>query len=181
MKILRKKRRGLSLIELVVALSLVSIILMIVGPFFISNYKTLNKTSNQIDFQREAKSIMNYFTKSAMESSNILNVSNVRKKDSNNLEDNKVNSKDGYLKVTFNNEDNSRETEFRFEDGSLYMKTNDQKETKIGDFVKEINLTALPNGNSFKNAKSIKIEILLDNKNNKSYKVSDILTFRNKN
>ena len=46
MKNLKLKRRGLSLIELVVALSLIAIILMIVGPFFISNYVTLDKTSN---------------------------------------------------------------------------------------------------------------------------------------
>ncbi|WP_415347828.1 PilW family protein, partial [Clostridium perfringens] len=58
MKNLKLRKRGLSLIELVVALSLIAIILMIVSPFFISNYVTLDKTSNQIDFQREAKAIM---------------------------------------------------------------------------------------------------------------------------
>ena len=78
MKNLKFKRRGLSLIELVVALSLIAIILMIVGPFFISNYVTLDKTSNQIDFQREAKAIMNYFTDSAMEASNIESLTNVK-------------------------------------------------------------------------------------------------------
>ncbi|MHC9332829.1 PulJ/GspJ family protein, partial [Clostridium perfringens] len=54
MKSLKFKIRGLSLIELVVALSLIALILMIVGPFFISIYVTLDKTSNHIDFQREA-------------------------------------------------------------------------------------------------------------------------------
>ncbi|WP_242652028.1 pilus assembly FimT family protein [Clostridium perfringens] len=41
MKNLKLRKRGLSLIELVVALSLITIILMIVSPFFISNYVTL--------------------------------------------------------------------------------------------------------------------------------------------
>ena len=74
MKNLKLRKRGLSLIELVVALSLIAIILMIVSPFFISNYVTLDKTSNQIDFQREAKSIMNYFTESSMEASKISSI-----------------------------------------------------------------------------------------------------------
>ncbi|MDJ0292618.1 prepilin-type N-terminal cleavage/methylation domain-containing protein, partial [Bacillus safensis] len=82
MKNLKLRKRGLSLIELVVALSLITIILMIVSPFFISNYVTLDKTSNQIDFQREAKSIMNYFTESSMEASKISSIKIDNSKDS---------------------------------------------------------------------------------------------------
>ncbi|EJT6477345.1 prepilin-type N-terminal cleavage/methylation domain-containing protein [Clostridium perfringens] len=191
MKSLKFKRRGLSLIELVVALSLIAIILMIVGPFFISNYVTLDKTSNQIDFQREAKAIMNYFTDSAMEASNIESLTNVKNEvlSNNNytesLKKNSLKSKDGYLKLTFNNSENKNEhTTFILKDRSLYMKKNDSEEFKIGDLVSSIELTSLTEGgliNNFKNANAIKIEIKFDTKNNTPYKVSNILTFRNKN
>ncbi|EOU2000980.1 TPA: prepilin-type N-terminal cleavage/methylation domain-containing protein [Clostridium perfringens] len=191
MKNLKFKRRGLSLIELVVALSLIAIILMIVGPFFISNYVTLDKTSNQIDFQREAKAIMNYFTDSAMEASNIESLTNVKNEvlSNNNytesLKKNSLKSKDGYLKLTFNNSENKNEhTTFILKDRSLYMKKNDSEEFKIGDLVSSIELTSLTEGgliNNFKNANAIKIEIKFDTKNNTPYKVSNILTFRNKN
>ncbi|EGT0692418.1 prepilin-type N-terminal cleavage/methylation domain-containing protein [Clostridium perfringens] len=191
MKNLKLKRRGLSLIELVVALSLIAIILMIVGPFFISNYVTLDKTSNQIDFQREAKAIMNYFTDSAMEASNIESLTNVKNEvlSNNNytesLKKNSLKSKDGYLKLTFNNSKNKNEhTTFILKDRSLYMKKNDSEEFKIGDLVSSIELTSLTEGgliNNFKNANAIKIEITFDTKNNTPYKVSNILTFRNKN
>ena len=191
MKSLKLKRRGLSLIELVVALSLIAIILMIVGPFFISNYVTLDKTSNQIDFQREAKAIMNYFTDSAMEASNIESLTNVKKEvlSNNNytesLKKDSLKSKDGYLKLTFNNSENKNEhTTFILKDRSLYMKKNDSEEFKIGDLVSSIELTSLTEGgliNNFKNANAIKIEIKFDTKNNTPYKVSNILTFRNKN
>ncbi|MGV1055248.1 PilW family protein [Clostridium perfringens] len=191
MKNLKLKRRGLSLIELVVALSLIAIILMIVGPFFISNYVTLDKTSNQIDFQREAKAIMNYFTDSAMEASNIESLTNVKNEvlSNNNytesLKKNSLKSKDGYLKLTFNNSENKNEhTTFILKDRSLYMKKNDSEEFKIGDLVSSIELTSLTEGeliNNFKNANAIKIEITFDTKNNAPYKVSNILTFRNKN
>lgn len=194
MKNLKLKRRGLSLIELVVALSLIAIILMIVGPFFISNYVTLDKTSNQIDFQREAKAIMNYFTDSAMEASNIESLTNVKNEvlSNNNytesLKKNSLKSKDGYLKLTFNNSENKNEhTTFILKDRSLYMK-RDSEEFKIGDLVSSIELTSLTEGvsqreviNNFKNANAIKIEITFDTKNNTPYKVSNILTFRNKN
>ncbi|MDK0872317.1 prepilin-type N-terminal cleavage/methylation domain-containing protein [Clostridium perfringens] len=191
MKSLKLKRRGLSLIELVVALSLIAIILMIVGPFFISNYVTLDKTSNQIDFQREAKAIMNYFTNSAMEASNIESLTNVKNEvlSNNNytesLKKNSLKSNEGYLKLTFNNSENKNEhTTFILKDRSLYMKKNDSEEFKIGDLVSSIELTSLTEGgliNNFKNANAIKIEIKFDTKNNTPYKVSNILTFRNKN
>ena len=196
MKSLKLKRRGLSLIELVVALSLIAIILMIVGPFFISNYVTLDKTSNQIDFQREAKAIMNYFTDSAMEASNIESLTNVRNEvlSNNNytesLKKNSLKSNEGYLKLTFNNSENKNEhTTFILKDRSLYMKKNDSEEFKIGDLVSSIELTSLTEEstqdkeeiNNFKNANAIKIEITFDTKKNTPYKVSNILTFRNKN
>ena len=195
MKSLKLKRRGLSLIELVVALSLIAIILMIVGPFFISNYVTLDKTSNQIDFQREAKSIMNYFTDSAMEASNIESLTNLKNEvlSNNNytesLKKDSLKSKDGYLKLTFNNSENKNEhTTFILKDRSLYMKKKDSEEFKIGDLVSSIELTSLTEGvsqreviNNFKNASAIKIEITFDTKKNTPYKVSNILTFRNKN
>lgn len=196
MKSLKLKRRGLSLIELVVALSLIAIILMIVGPFFISNYVTLDKTSNQIDFQREAKAIMNYFTDSAMEASNIESLTNVKNEvlSNNNytesLKKNSLKSNEGYLKLTFNNSKNKNEhTTFILKDKSLYMKKNDSEEFKIGDLVSSIELTSLTEEstqdkeeiNNFKNANAIKIEITFDAKKNTPYKVSNILTFRNKN
>ncbi|WP_415279312.1 PilW family protein [Clostridium perfringens] len=196
MKSLKLKRRGLSLIELVVALSLIAIILMIVGPFFISNYVTLDKTSNQIDFQREAKAIMNYFTNSAMEASNIESLTNVKNEvlSNNNytesLKKNSLKSNEGYLKLTFNNSKNKNEhTTFILKDRSLYMKKNDSEEFKIGDLVSSIELTSLTEEstqdkeeiNNFKNVNAIKIEITFDTKKNTPYKVSNILTFRNKN
>ena len=62
------------------------------------------------------------------------------------------------------------------------------EEFKIGDLVSSIELTSLTEGvsqreviNNFKNASAIKIEITFDTKKNTPYKVSNILTFRNKN
>ena len=110
MKNLKLRKRGLSLIELVVALSLIAIILMIVSPFFISNYVTLDKTSNQIDFQREAKSIMNYFTESSMEASKISSIKIDNSKDSIDLTRNSTTvglGKGDNISITFDNDESS--------------------------------------------------------------------------
>lgn len=188
MRDFKSKKRGISLIELVVALSLISIILMIVGPFFMSNYVTLDRTSNQIDFQREAKSIMNYFTDSAMEASNISSLTNVEKEVLSNdgtsyvksLSEETITS-DNYLKLTFDNsEAENDKVTFILKNETLYMQKNNGEEFKIGNLVKKVKLTSLTNGTEFKDASSIKIEIEFDTRNNKSYTVSNILTFRNK-
>ncbi len=100
---------------------------MIVSPFFISNYVTLDKTSNQIDFQREAKSIMNYFTESSMEASKISSIKIDNSKDSIDLTRNSTTvglGKGDNISITFDNDelDNNIKTTFRLENEVLYYK-----------------------------------------------------------
>ncbi len=185
MKNLKLRKRGLSLIELVVALSLIAIILMIVSPFFISNYVTLDKTSNQIDFQREAKMIMNYFTDSAMEASKISSIKIDNSKDSIDLTRNSTTvglGKGDNISITFDNDelDNNIKTTFRLENEVLYYKKDNKKEFQIGQFVKDIEFNALPSGTNFSTSNSIEVKIEFDTKYATPYEVSNILTFRNK-
>ena len=184
MKNLKLRKRGLSLIELVVALSLITIILMIVSPFFISNYVTLDKTSNQIDFQREAKSIMNYFTESSMEASKISSIKIDNSKDSIDLSRNSTTvglEKGDNISITFDNDElDNTKTTFRLENEVLYYKKDNKEEFQMGKFVKDIEFNALPSGKNFNIANSIEVKIEFDTKNATPYEVSKILTFRNK-
>lgn len=182
---LKTKRKGVSLIELVVALSLITIILMIVGPFFISNYRSLNKTSNQIDFQREAKVIMNYFTDSAMEASNIAAINLNNSKEDLDLAENSTAESIGRgdsISITFDNDDkkDTIETRFRLDDEILYYKKDNNKEVQIGQFIKKISFNAMPSGTNFERANSIELTIEFDTNNATPYEVSNTLTFRNK-
>lgn len=183
---LKNKKRGLSLIELVVALSLITIILMIVGPFFISNYKSLNKTSNQIDFQRESKVIMNYFSDAAMESGKIYRI----REGSQDIKLNKNNIASGNnLLITFYNGETEDEvrTSFWLNDGVLTynrkLESNnfkDNNKIKIGNFIKSITYSSIPDTSNFENATSIKVKIVFDTNNAEPYEVENIFTFRNK-
>ncbi|MGG5462958.1 PilW family protein [Clostridium sp. B9] len=182
---LKDKKRGLSLIELVVALSLITIILMIVGPFFISNYKSLNKTSNQIDFQRESKVILDHFGETAMECGEIFKI----KADAKDVDLSKTNNISGEnVIITFvNNEtENQVRTSFRLKNGTLTynrkLKSNNFKDNKItiGKFIKNITYTAMPKGTTFENANSIEVKIVFDTSNAEPYEVKNIFAFRNK-
>lgn len=182
---LKNKKRGLSLIELVVALSLMTIILMIVGPFFISNYKSLNKTSNQIDFQRESKVIMNYFSDAAMESEKIYEIQEGDKNIS--LDKNNTVSGNEVIITFYNGEtEDDIETSFGLNNGVLtYSKKLESKNFKdngitIGNFVKSITYTAIPDASNFEDATSIKVKIVFDTNNAEPYEIENIFTFRNR-
>lgn len=182
---LKNKKRGLSLIELVVALSLITIVLMIVGPFFISNYKSLNKTSNQIDFQRESKVIMNYFSDAAMESEKIYRIKEDNKDIK--LDENNIASGNNLLITFYNSEpEEDVKTSFWLNNGVLTynrkLESNNFKGDKvtIGNCIKSITYTSIPDRSNFDNATSIKVKIVFDTNNAEPYEVENIFTFRNR-
>lgn len=59
MRNLLKNRRGITLIELIVALSLVMVVMIPLSSFFITNYKNLYKVDKQIEAQRQAEKSIN--------------------------------------------------------------------------------------------------------------------------
>lgn len=59
MRNLLKNRRGITLIELIVALSLVMVVMIPLSSFFITNYKNLYKVDKQVEAQRQAEKSIN--------------------------------------------------------------------------------------------------------------------------
>lgn len=59
MRNLLKNRRGITLVELIVALSLVMVVMIPLSSFFITNYKNLYKVDKQIEAQRQAEKSIN--------------------------------------------------------------------------------------------------------------------------
>lgn len=62
-----RKRKGITLVELIITLGLIGVITGLVFSFFFSNKKTLNNVEIKTDLQYEAKIIMNEISKYAME------------------------------------------------------------------------------------------------------------------
>lgn len=62
-----RRKKGITLIELIITLGLIGVITALVFSFFFSNKRTLDKVEVKADLQYEAKEVMNKISKYAME------------------------------------------------------------------------------------------------------------------
>ncbi|WP_085829499.1 type II secretion system protein [Clostridium massiliodielmoense] len=90
-------KKGLTLIEVNLALVIFMILLAIVSPFFYSNFKSLNEADIRLELQRKGEKILEDINKKALEASGIEEL-----KDKNNV----------------------KEITFKYEDGSKYTWKN---------------------------------------------------------
>ncbi|NEZ49906.1 hypothetical protein FDB54_09805 [Clostridium botulinum] len=90
-------KKGLTLIEVNLALVIFMILLAIVSPFFYSNFKSLNEADIRLELQRKGEKILEDINKKALEASGIEEL-----KDKNNV----------------------KEITFKYEDGSKYIWKN---------------------------------------------------------
>lgn len=68
---MKKKVRGMTLIELIISISISTVILGIMGTFLISNSRMLTTTDLKSDMQRESQAISNEFLTRGVEATNI--------------------------------------------------------------------------------------------------------------
>ncbi|MBU3160436.1 type II secretion system GspH family protein [Clostridium frigoris] len=68
---LKTKKKGFTIIELLLALSLSGIVLTIFFSFFMTHQEALNKTQKKSELQMDTQLLTEYFSKSAMEASKI--------------------------------------------------------------------------------------------------------------
>lgn len=69
--------RGLTLIELLVTLAITGIILCIIVSFFITNVRTFDRASSEVDLQSEGQYALEYITLIAAQSRGIKSIENV--------------------------------------------------------------------------------------------------------
>lgn len=68
------KKKGFTLIEVLITISIMGIVMTALSNFFFTNYNTLNKVSKQIDLQSEGEKGMKKIVNSAIESKGIFQV-----------------------------------------------------------------------------------------------------------
>ena len=72
LKNMRIRKKGFTLIEILIALTIMLVVLSIAYSVFSSNYNILNQTEIKSDLQSEAQYALECFTKSSMETQNIV-------------------------------------------------------------------------------------------------------------
>ncbi|KGM94538.1 hypothetical protein Z968_11600 [Clostridium novyi A str. 4552] len=91
-------KKGLTLIEVNLALVIFMILLAIVSPFFYSNFKSLNEADIRLELQRKGEKILEDISKRALEASGIEEL-----KDKNNVKEITFKYEDG-IKYTWKND-----------------------------------------------------------------------------
>ncbi|GAA0777207.1 hypothetical protein GCM10008908_31960 [Clostridium subterminale] len=164
MMILNRKKKGVTLIELVIALGLLSIVTLFIFSFFFSNERKLEAINTRSDLQYEAKVILDTISKYAMAATKC-----------------EVDKElDGTVKavkaITFSRvEDDGTVTnegvKFIIEESNIYLSTKEDGKRLIGSHLQHIKA-------SDDTSKSIEIKLSLKEEDI-DYSVKESFLFRN--
>ncbi|WP_238884244.1 prepilin-type N-terminal cleavage/methylation domain-containing protein [Clostridium sp. YIM B02551] len=167
---MKKRKKGFTIIELLLVLALSAVVLGVVFSFFLSNTRTINATGVNSDLQEEAQDITEKITKDLMEAESIRAI---------------INS-DSVDVLTRNSCDISRvEIGFLTVESVTYLLSGSNLTKNgevIGTDVESLNVETL-DGRSFSQTKGVKITINLSKdfaNENYTYKASTNIIFRNK-
>ncbi|MDT8715478.1 prepilin-type N-terminal cleavage/methylation domain-containing protein [Clostridium sp. 19966] len=180
MKELKKVKKGFTLIELFLALALMSTILAIIFSFYIPHQKALNDTASKSQLQMDAQTIMQYFSKSALEASRISSLNSI-------TDTALLNSKTGEQNVselTFSVDDTAGNSQYTYQyamEGQK-LKYTDSKVSNavLAEDVNYIKITPIDKSIGECSGVSIKLELITSDGKIK-YDVNNDIYFRNKN
>ena len=167
-----KNKRGYTLVELILVISIIGVIITAIGSFLINNYKLFYKGDNQINIQNELQISMAYIVNNIMESSRVESIY-----DGNNES---LLSESGSVEVkgiVFLTTGGDRVTIERDSDNNLYMTKSSSEKVKIGESI--ISFKVSPLNSNFSNASGVKIE-LTGKGDEYTVKINNAVYFRNR-
>lgn len=187
------KKKGYTLLELIVSISLILIVLGVIYTFFLSNTKTIITTELGVDLQIEAQNIQDAILKYGTESKGISKINDITLSKSNkydyNEEGQDLSSNNGKLdikEIVFNVDDKSITFKYNSQNKELKLIENNNEKIigkNIESFkVRPIDYKINKEGN-FYETKGLEFSIILSTK--KGYSsvkspLSIIVKFRNK-
>ncbi|MGK0468711.1 PilW family protein [Clostridium sp.] len=155
-------KKGITLIELIIAMAISAIVLSVISTFFFTNYNTLNSVNKDLELQSQGEKAINFMVDNIIEG---YGVAEVKKIDGSDVVLNSS-SETEITKLSVIKQD-SDETEynsnFEMDSGVLkYMKgTEGAVNREICKSIKSIKITPLPSGESFTDCKGIGIKITM--------------------
>lgn len=171
-----KRKKGYTLIELILSLGILSIVIVLTMTFFIANVKNYEVINNDSKLQFQAQYILNYISNKVMESRRVELIRNTDLKSVINSPREFSISKISLLY----NEPNSQCYIFEVKNNKIFYGNgfaNDSATTELGTYVLEIRMAPYPDGKKFSETKSLKIIIKLQ-KDNQIYEVNQIVYMR---
>lgn len=181
-----KIKKGFTLIEIIVTMTILFITLSIVSPLLNYNLKSLYTTESKNDLQRDAYSCMENFTKRAMEASSIEEISN----NPDNLPSSSLMSEKTVESIKYIKFITGEGTNYIFKlDTNAKTLTETTTNTVVANDVKDIQLQPLPvdsndptgrtSVESFETCGGVKIQIEFSKRLADSYIVTSEVKFRN--
>lgn len=174
-----KKRKALTLIEVLIALSILAIVMGILFPFFIRTFKGYNNTAIKSELQNEAENAIRIISKLAMEGKAINSINSINVENS--FETYKIDgtSHNNIIEI-LSGED--KIDKLYLDKEVLYKisknESNAEVTTTIGEYVNYLEISPL-GGLTFKETTGIKVVVGMKKKEFE-YKISSIIYFRNK-
>lgn len=182
------KKKGFTLIEIIVTMLILLIVLGIIYPFLSINLKNLNETEARSDLQREGQQVMKHITEKAMESVKIQEISDT----SMNPKDSGFSCKDdtGIKKIKYVRLLRAEKTAEGEDQYYVFAIDSNSKTLKYGEMDGNVNielahnidyiqLQPLPSGKSFDKCNEIIIEVKFSKHLVDSYLVTSQVKFRN--
>lgn len=173
-------KKGITLVELLIALALLGTVMMVVSNFFFLNYKALNRESNEIDFQREAHAALNFIVKEAIVSKGI---KEVYVNNNQELDISRLKNAANISKLILEGGNTSEERGFKVidngEEKQLYFYTSiNNRETSSIEVSSSIKSFDITSDRELKNASNIRVRIALTKGRNPI--IESQVYFRNK-
>ena len=157
------EKKGFTLIELIIAMAILSIALLVISSFFFTNYNALNSVNIDLELQSQGERAINFMVDNIIDG---YGVDEVKKVDGSNVAVNSS-SETEITKLSVIKQD-SDETEytsiFELDNGVLkYMKgTEGAVNREICNSIKSIIITPLPSGKSFVDCTGLTIKITME-------------------
>ncbi|WP_099190679.1 PilW family protein [Tepidibacter mesophilus] len=161
-------KKGFTLIELLIVLAIASIVIGVVGSFFISNYRLFFKADDQITVQDQAQNAMTKIIDKIRETEGIYSIEG--EKDS-------ITRYYKVDKIIFKNiPDNLL---LKFNDETIFYGYGEPVNKAISGNIENFEMRLIPNTSNYKDSKGIEIKIKAK-KNKSEVEIIDEVYFRNK-
>lgn len=161
------KKKGITLVELIIAMAILSIVLSVISSFFFVNYKTLNSVNKDLELQSQGEKTINFMVDNIIEGYGVKTVEiplvNLVSNNETEVNENlKLNNETEIKKLSIERlKAGGEEYKFELVGNTLNFYKGLEEKKEICNNVSTILVTPLPSGKSFTDCKGIRIEIKL--------------------